>query len=145
MGPLCCLLPSVIPFRDRGKKVGQQGLPTATILGAPFLACRPEPLPAPVLDLHPGGGTAVGGEVDLNLGGVAAVLPDVPEVDQPFGGLPDRHLPPVVLDTIGRSFVDPSPAPPLEHDRKVGPPRRGVIARPPAGDPGGPHRERVLR
>lgn len=96
-----------------------------------------------MLDLDAGGGAALGDEPDLHLGGVRPVAPQVPQIDQPRGRFPDRHLAPVVLDPVGCALVDPSSDATLQDD-EVGLPGRGVVGRPLGADPVGPHVERVL-
>src|SRR5215469_15233367 len=68
----------------------------------------------------------------------------MPQIDQPGGRVPDRHLPPVVLGPAGRALVYPPADTALHHDIESGLAGHGVIGRPPRADPRGPHGERVL-
>ena len=92
-----------------------------------------QPFPAAVLDLDPGPAGVFGGELDLDLGRVGAVPPEVPQVGQPGRRAPDRHLPPSC--SVRRACL-------------VDPPGAGLVARrcrrlarlrcdppPPRGDP----------
>ena len=106
-------------------------------------AVRAQPLPAAVLDLHPGGAGAPGQEADLHLGGTGAIPAEVPQVGQPGRRLPDGHLAPVVLGAVGGPLVDPAAHAALQDDR-LGAPGHGVIGRPPGADAGGPDGERVV-
>ena len=127
---------------QRGDPVARRdAAPAAAVALPPLLALRAEPLPAAMLD-RDRGAVAVRHERDLDLGGVAAVEAQVPEVDEPVRRLPGEHFAPVVLDALRRALVD-APArledhaqPRLAGDR--------VPVRPPAARLLRPQRERPL-
>src|SRR5215472_5185855 len=73
-------------------------------------------IPAAVLELDPGGAVAVGQEPDLDLGGVAGVSEDVPEVDKASGRLPHQDRPPVDLVSVGIPLEDAATGPWFEDE-----------------------------
>ena len=95
----------------------------------------PEPLPAAVLDLDPGGRRSAGDEADLDVGRVAAIAVEMPRVAEARRWLPDGDLAPVVLDAARPTLEDPAAAPALQHDRQVVFRGHGVVLGPPLGDP----------
>jgi two-component system, OmpR family, sensor kinase len=123
--------------------VRQQRLPADMSAVAPRLAVGAQALPAAVGDVDPGLRGALRAEADLHLGGVSAVPAQVPQVDQPGGGLPDRDLAPLVLGAVGGALVDPA-ADAAGQDDALGAAGNRVVGGPPGADAGGPDPERVL-
>src|SRR5579859_2842159 len=134
-----------LPFCGDGRfEVRQQGLPAGLVLVAPWAGGAAETLPAAVLDVDSGLGGRGGHEMDLDLGGVRAIAPQMPQVDQPGRGLPDGHFAPVELPAVECAFVDP-PAHAALHDHlQPGFCGDGVIGRPPGADPRGPDGKRMF-
>src|SRR5437899_3986118 len=109
--------------------------------GAPRVGFVTERVPASMLDLDEGRVGPAADEPDLHLGRVRAVAPQVPEIGESTGRLPDRHLAPLVLDAGSRAFVDPTAAARLEDDGKPRLSRDRVVGRPPRPDPPRPDLE----
>ena len=79
------LVPALIapsPLAICGQEVGEQRLPAERLRSRHSSARSPEPFPAAVLDLDPGGGLALREEPDLDLGRVGPVGAQVPQVGQ---------------------------------------------------------------
>ena len=104
-----------------------------------------EPLPAGVHDLEAGGAVALVDEGQLDVGRVAAVAADVPEVAEPARRVPRRDLAPVDLGAVGGALEDAAAEARFERDDGVGMPGRGVALRPPARESRRPDRRRRAR
>ena len=128
----------------RRDEMRQERRPAAAIPIAPRLPLRAERLPAPMLDLHARRRVTAIDELDLHLGGVVPVAPQVPQVPEAGRRFPDRHLAPLMLGAGHGPLKDPAAGARLQHDRGVRLARRGVICRPPSVDARGPHLEGVV-
>ena len=107
-------------------------------------AFRAEAFPSGVHDLQPSGAVAQVDEGQLDVGGVAAVAADVPEVPETVRRVPRRDLAPVDLGAVRGSLEDAAAQARFERDDRVGMPRRGMALWPPARQARGPHVEGML-
>jgi hypothetical protein len=83
-------------------------------------------------------------EVDLDLGGIAAVRPDVPQVGDPARRLPDGDLTPFDLQPRSRALEDASALAALENHLQARLRSHRVGDRPPARSPGRPDCEGMV-
>src|SRR5579863_2827120 len=75
--------PSTVSSGDCSRKVWQDGFPPDPVAVPPGARAFAQTFPAPVLDLDPGISWAPGDEPDIDIGGLAAVPAQMPQVRQP--------------------------------------------------------------
>src|SRR5215475_12365084 len=118
-----------------GNEVRQHSPPAGVVASAQFGTLGAQPFPAAVFDLHPGRGSRKVDEHDLDVGGIGAVLTQVPQVAEAFGRLPGRDLSPLVDGPGGGPLEDATTDTALDDD-VGGVAADGVVGRPPLGNPG---------
>src|SRR5690348_10113955 len=79
-----------------GDEVGRDSTPAGVVAAAQFRSLGAQPFPAAMFDLHSGRGSREIDEHDLDVGGIGAVLTQVPQVAEALGRLPGRDLAPLV-------------------------------------------------
>src|SRR5437588_2581914 len=118
-------------FCAGGRKGRQGAVPAAPVHVPPAGAALAEPLPTPVLDLHPGRCRALLPEHDLDLRGSVGGGGDRPLVAQASRRLPGGDLAPFQLAPVGGALEDPPADARLEDDLQGPLPGHRVLGWPP--------------
>lgn len=122
----------------------EKRVPAEAVARPQVVAARAEPIPATVFDLDPRGTGTLRDEMNLHVGGVVGVLPEVPLIAEQRRRIPRGHLAPVALRAVGGALEDSTADATFQDDDQVGVCGHRVVAGPPCVNAGGPYGERVL-